>query len=365
VWQARDQYRLCTVSATGAKVGFTHTADRHAADRLAHAPNSGTRTWGAPPPSALDQRWQAIRSAVVRHQFLRAVFTRHVRRATRAHLGVAKRRIVKQLHTHSHQRLHQLVVQWCWDVPPGVLFPPHQARRPSRVFGTCHAGPGFALSLRALLPTCFPSSTTRVPRFVARFVERSKHHMVWSRACHGGEPRGGGDSESRARRGIADGMARKVNSASKVQPSGAGGGGAIANSALSRANSTLEFCAHLIGPVRWGVRAPRGGLWCTLVVLSVVWSGSPLLSPPFPLSVATSPSSPVAPMRSQAGVLQSAIHHTACGCPRLHPRPHTHTHTHTHTHSDRSFRHLCIVSRSSRGGRGRGPGQGVGTDHGS
>jgi hypothetical protein len=216
-----------------------------------------------------------------------------------------------------------------------------------------------------LLPTCFPSSTTRVPRFVARFVERSKHHMVWSRACHGGEPRGGGDSESRARRGIADGMARKVNSASKVQPSGAGGGGAIANSALSRANSTLEFCAHLIGPVRWGVRAPRGGLWCTLVVLSVVWSGSPLLSPPFPLSVATSPSSPVAPMRSQAGVLQSAIHHTACGCPRLHPRPHTHTHTHTHTHSDRSFRHLCIVSRSSRGGRGRGPGQGVGTDHGS
>ena len=94
-----------------------------------------------------DHRWQAIRSAVVRHQFSRAVFTRHVRQATRAHLGVAKRRIVKQLHAHSHQRLHQLVVHWCWDVPPGVLFPPHQARRPSRVFGTCHAGPGFALSL--------------------------------------------------------------------------------------------------------------------------------------------------------------------------------------------------------------------------
>ena len=37
----------CTVSATGAKVGFTHTADRHAADRLAQAPNSGTRTWAA------------------------------------------------------------------------------------------------------------------------------------------------------------------------------------------------------------------------------------------------------------------------------------------------------------------------------
>ena len=44
---------MCTVSATGAKVGVTHTADRHAADRLAHAPNSGTRTWGAPRPSVL------------------------------------------------------------------------------------------------------------------------------------------------------------------------------------------------------------------------------------------------------------------------------------------------------------------------
>jgi len=103
--------------------------------------------------------------------------------------------------------------------------------------------------------------------------------MRRTRACARGEKRGGG--ERGARRGIADGMARKVNSASKVQPSGAGGGGAIANSALSAANS-----------------APRGGRWCALVALSLVWSGSPLWSPRAPSADAAWPSSPDAPMRS-------------------------------------------------------------------